>query len=255
LFLFSFTVARLNGDFLKELGITKTAADKKITNSILAGSIDVYGVKNAVNLAIGNRNAVTQDLLVYTKKYVTTDVFKKEYALLKESNKPMQEKIKSPEEMQQETIAQYKKGVSDMEAIIKKADASLKPTFEKALAESKKQLKEAESPNNKSYVNYAKNYPQFLKNVEEDYKKLLTDWENKYPANHMLFVKQRLVQFLEETKDIDFMAALVSKNGKKVFVNKNYESKSSRWKMAFRAGKEVVMPARAFVEQWINEIK
>jgi hypothetical protein len=53
------------------------------------------------------------------------------------------------------------------------------------------------------------------------------------PNNHLLFVK----------------------NGKKVFVNRAYESKNNRWKMAFRAGKEVVQPARAFVQQWLGEIK
>jgi hypothetical protein len=254
-FLFSFAIAKLNADFLKELGITKSDADKKITNSVLGGYLDSYGIKNAANIAIGNRGAVTQNLLPYTKKYLLSEAFKKEYALLKENNKPVQQKIQSPEEMQQETIAQYKKGVSDMEAIVKKADATLKPTFEKALADDKKQLKEAEDPKNKAYLNYAKNYPQLLKNIEEQHKNLIAVWKNKYPTNYILFVKQRLIQFLEETKDIDFAAELISKNGKKTFANKNYENKSSRWKMAFRAGKEVIFPARTFVEQWVNEIK
>ena len=34
-------------DFLKQLGISKPGADEKITNSILDGSLDTYGVKNA----------------------------------------------------------------------------------------------------------------------------------------------------------------------------------------------------------------
>jgi hypothetical protein len=64
-----------------------------------------------------------------------------------------------------------------------------------------------------------------------------------------------LQQFLDETKDIDFSAELVERNGKKYFANKAYEQKSSRWKMAFRAGREVVEPARVFVKQWLTEIK
>ena len=83
----------------------------------------------------------------------------------------------------------------------------------------------------------------------------LQEWESEYPENQLLFVKQRLQQFMEETKDIDFAAQTIEKNNKTVFVNPAYERKSNRWKMAFRAGKEVIEPARVFVQQWINEIK
>ena len=61
---------------------------------------------------------------------------------------------------------------------------------------------------------------------------------------------------MDETKNIDFNAELTLKNGKQVFVNPEYEKqKGYYWKMAFRSGKEVVLPARAFVQQWLDEIK
>jgi hypothetical protein len=41
----------------------------------------------------------------------------------------------------------------------------------------------------------------------------------------------------------------------KIFVNPVYQRKSNRRKMAYRAGKELVEPARAFAEQWLGEIK
>jgi hypothetical protein len=254
LFLFSFTVNKLNADFFKELGITKTEADKKITNSFLGGYLDAYGAKNAKNIALGNRTAVAKDLLIYTKQYVNAATFKKEYATLKESNKPKENKIQTPEEMRKETIEQYKKSIAETEASLKKADASLKPIFEKVLAESKKYLKEAEDPNNKQIAGYAKGYPALVKQNQQSYEKELSNWEVEYPANHMLFVKKRLQQFLDQTNDIDFAAELTIKNGKKIFVNRNYESKSNRWKMAFRAGREVMEPIRVFVEQWVGEI-
>jgi hypothetical protein len=254
-FLFSFTVQKFGDDFLKQLGITKSAADEKISNSILGGYLDAYGVKNVKNIATGNRAAIAKDLLAYTKKYVSGTAFVKQYAALKESHKPQPDKIQTPEEMQKETIASYKKSVTDIEATVKNADASMKPVFEKVLADAKKQLKEAEDPNNKSFVSYKKNYPELVASNKQSYEKQLTDWENEYPSNHLSFVKKRLQQFLDETKDIDFAAELTVKNGKKIFVNRAYESKGNRWKMAFRAGKEVVEPARTFVQQWLNEIR
>lgn len=255
LFLFSFAVNKLNADFLKELGISKTDADNKITNSILGGYLDASGARNAKNIVLGNRTAVAKDLLDYVKQYVNSGPFKNEYNTLKERNKPIENKPKTPEEIRKETIDAYKKSVAQMEETLKKADANTKPIFEKVLAESKKLLKDAEDPNNKNMAGYTKAYPNMVKASLESHAGQLKQWEEQYPANHMLFVKQRLQQFLEETKDIDFAAELTTQNGIKKFVNPAYEKKSNRWKMAFRAGKEVVEPARAFVQQWIAEIK
>jgi hypothetical protein len=78
-------------------------------------------------------------------------------------------------------------------------------------------------------------------------------FNHKFKASpHNMNVSQK---FLEETKDIDFAASLRDKGGKKVFTNPNYESKDKQWKMAFRAGKEVIDPARIFVQKWLEEIK
>ena len=255
LFLFSFSVHKYYDDLFKQLGIEKTAADQKITKSLLGGYPDVYGIHNAKQIAIGNRSAVVKDLLDYTKKYTATESFKKEYADLKQSNKPVEYTIESPEEMRKNMIDQFRKSIVEMEAAVKKADGATKQIFENIVADSKKQLKDAEDPNNKLIKNYSNNYSQLLKSYQDSYDLQLVEWESKYPTNEMLFVKQRLIRFLDETKDIDFNAELTNRNGKKIFVNPAYEHRGKNWKMAFRAGKEVVEPARAFVKQWADEIK
>jgi hypothetical protein len=253
-FLFSFSGAKATGDFFKELGITKTEADKKIFSSLLIGYLDQSGVRNAKNILIGNRSAVAKDLLTYTKKQASSPDFIKEYNAMRENYKPKPATVETPEEMQKNTIALYKKSVADMEVSLKKADASMKPIFENVLAEGKKQLKEVEDPNNKTFANYKKNYPELVKATEASNQRQLAEWEKKYPVNHLLFIKTRLQTFLEETKDIDFDAELFEKNGKKYFTNKDYERKGNRWKLAYRAGRQVVEPARAFVQEWIAEI-
>ena len=251
----SFNSNRIAEDFLKQLGINKSQADEKITSSILGGYIDLYGVSNAMNISVGNRKAVVTDLLKYVKQYVNSEPFKTEYLRLKESNKPQFNKIQTPEELKQQTIASYKEALENAEQILKTADASNKATFQKLVDDTKLELKKAEDPNNKMYVNYAKNYEQMLKNIGEGEKKELSDWEAKYPADQNLYVKQRLHQFMQETESVDFNAELIQKNGKKYFVKPEYESKSNRWKMAYRAGKEVVEPARTIVQQWITELE
>ena len=94
-----------------------------------------------------------------------------------------------------------------------------------------------------------------LKDIDSRHESMIKEWESVFPADPNQFIKRRLEEFLKVTSDIDFNAELVTKNGKKLFVNPTYEDKDSRWKMGFRAGKEVVEPARAFVQQWIQEIK
>ncbi len=253
--LFSFTVHKMADDFLKQLGLSKAGADEKIVQSILGGSIDVYGLKNAKNIALGNRAAVAKDILVYTKQYTNSAAFIKSYNDLRNSYKPKFNKIKTAEEMRQENIASYQKAVKDMEEVVKKADASLKPVFEKALTDGRKQLKDAEDPNNKVYIRYAKGYEENVRFNQQNYDRQIADWEAEYPSSQLLFVKKRLQQFLNETENIDFAAELTVRNGIKVFVNPAYESKGNRWKMAYRAGKDVVTTARTFAQQWTSEIK
>ena len=251
----SFQTTSMADDFLKQLGISKTSADEKITGSFLGGSINIYGVKNARNIALGNRKAVVLDLLSYSKKHANSAAFIKEYNAMKDSYKPKQEFAQTPDEMKAENITRAKQFVTDMEATVKKADASMKAIFEKSLLDAQKNLKEAQDPNNRQYIRYAKNYEGLVKSLRENYDYQVAQWEKKYPTNHLLYIKVRLQDFIEVTKDIDFAAELTTKNGKKYFVNPAYERMDSRRKMAFRAGKEVVEPAREFVQQWIEEIK
>lgn len=251
----SFTAQKLADDFLKQLGITQQAADEKIANSILGGYIDSYGIRNAKNIALGNRKAVTLDLLNYIKKYTGSAAFEKEYNEMKDRYKPTEYIPQTPEEMRSEMISNAKSAVVKSEEMLRKSDPSFKTIFEKNVEDSKKALKDAEDPNNKHYIAYTKNYPQAVKNYKAGYERAIADWNTKYPSNPLLFVKKRLEEFLNATKDIDFTAELTERNGKKIFVNPEYERKNNRWKMAFRAGREVVEPARDFVQKWFAEMK
>lgn len=241
--------------FLQQLGISKTDADKKITRSILGGYLDAYGVKNIKNIAAGNKTALAKDLLAYTKKQVNSPAFIKEYNEMRNNYKPQPENIETPEETRKRMITEYKKGLDNMEKMLATADAATKKSFEKLVADTKKQLAEAEDVNSKTNRQLKKSYEDQITFGKAAYEKRITEWETQYPASQQLFIKKRLEQFLTETEHIDFSAALVPKNNKMVFADAAYESKGKRWKMAYRAGKEVVETARTFVQQWLAEIK
>jgi hypothetical protein len=251
----SFSVNKMADDFLKQLGISKVAADEKITTSLLEGSLDIDGAKNAKNILKANRRAVVAGLISYVKTYVNGLAFVKQYNAIKEKAKPEELVPKTPEQFRLENIAMTKKNIAEIEASLKKADAATKPIFEKILVDANKLLKEAENLKNPVYVRYEKGYVNTVKEYKELNDRHLADWERKYPPNHLMYIKMRLQEFMNETQDIDFDAELTTKNGFKVFVNREYERKSARWKMAFRAGKDVVESAREAVQKWIAEIE
>jgi hypothetical protein len=256
LFLFSFAVKRMQGDFLKQLGLTQSQANEKITGGLLDGNLDHYGIRNLKNILLNDRAQVVKDLAVYAKQYAGSDDFKKAYVQLKESNKPApQQKVETPEQMRATLISRAKEFVQQSEESLKKATPELKKTFEQVLDGAKKNLADVQDPNNKMIRNYARNYEEMKKMMQESYQNQLAAWEKKYPANHLLYVKEKLQDYLDATADIDFNAALYEKSGKKYFVNPAYESKGNRWKLAFRAGKDAVEAGRELAKQWMQEIK
>ena len=252
--LLSFKSEKIYGDFLKQLGITREEANDKISGSFLGGGLDYYGIRNLKNLLANDRVAIVKDVALYAKQYSNSPDYIKQYRELKESHKPQPYKLESPEDMRTNMIRAAREGVQQTEESLKKAPVEMKAIFEKTLEAAKQNLKMAEDPNNKYIKAYTQNYATTEKHMKQSHENLLKQWEAKYPANHLLFIKVRLEEFLDATKDIDFGAQLTEKNGIKYFVKPEYESKDNRWKAAFRAGKEAVEAARTFAQQWMNEI-
>jgi hypothetical protein len=256
LFLFSFEMKKIQGDFLKQLGINQEVANSKITNSLLGGYLDYYGIRNLHKILVNDRAAIVKDIATHAKQYANSEGFKKEYAALKQSNKPSAlQKIETAEEMRASMIKMAKDFVRSSEEGLRTASPDMKKIFEGMLETGKKNLKEAEDPNNKNIRAYAKNFEMMKKAMQEGYDREIKLWEEKYPADHLQYIRGRLESFLEATEDIDFSAQLFEKKGMKYFSNPQYERKDNRWKMAFRAGKDAVEAGRAFAKQWIAEIK
>ena len=253
--LVSFRTGQAYGDFLQQLGLTKQEANEKITSGFLGGYLNFYGIRNLKSIALNERAAIVKDVSEYAKQFALSPEYIKQYMELKEKNKPKEQKVESPEELRQKTIEQAKVGVRNSEESLKKVTAEMKPIFEKTLEAAKQNLKNAEDPNNRSMKSYAQNFSRFESQVKQMNEQALKEWETKYPTNHLLYIKVRLQEFLDATKDIDFTAQLTERNKIKYFVNPDYERKSSKWKLAFRAGKDAVGTARSFAEQWLSEIK
>jgi hypothetical protein len=252
----SFSSQKMTDDLWKILGITKQAGSEKIKNSFMNEYLDHYGMKNLKNIALNNRAAVAKDLLVFTKQYISSAAFVKNYEQLRSDAKP-QEPVLKPlrtiEQIQKEEIAKTEKSIKDGEKTIKDMPDMAK-VMQPLMEVLKKTLKEYQDPKNKYFIAIAQGEKYEQENEIKRFREKTKQWEEWYPASANQFIAGKLQKMLDATKDIDYNAELVEKYGKKRFVNSAYEYKNASWKQGYRAGKDVTETARAFAKQWLVEL-
>lgn len=254
-FLLSFKAARSYSDVWQQLGLTERDGAEHIKQSFIYGYLQYAGISKARHIALGDRATVAKDMLAFARTYLKGEDFRKAYTQLRTSNKPQEpSKPQTEAEIRKKSIDGIREGIANTEKSMKTVNADMKKILQESLAMLQNQLKEYEDPNNEMLKLIAQsgvqNYEYQLSAYKEDLKK----WEKEYPADPAPFVKQRLQQMLDATKDIDYNAQLTERNGKKYFAKAEYERKNPHWKMGFRAGREVTETARAFVQQWIGEL-
>jgi hypothetical protein len=243
-------------DFWKQLGMTREQGTDGVKQSFLNGYLYYYGARNFKNIALNNRPAIARDLCQYTKQYVNSPSFKKEYEQMRVAAKPVEpeNKVRGKEEIRKEKIAETEESIRKTEATIKQMGADMAKIMQPTLQVMKKTLVDYKDPNSK----YIEAYYLGEKNENESrlrsYKERYARWEKEYPADYRDKVRERLHKFLELAATVDFNAELKQVGNKKKFVNPAYEAKSYDWKQVYRAGKEVIEPARQFAEQWIAEL-
>lgn len=254
--LLSFKAIDRYADFWEQLGTSKQSGTNAIKESFLKGYF-YYSGRNVRNILAGDRAAVAQDLLTYTKEYVNTEAFAKSYETHRQRTKPTEPApVINADSVRRKFINDTKSGIESTEKFRKTTtDAGMKKAMEESLEVLKTSLKDYEDPNSETIKMAAMgeqlNYETRLK----DYQQSLKEWEQKCPASIKLMIKARLQHLLTVTNGVDFNAQLTERYGKKVFVKKEYESKPAEWKMAFRAGKEVTTTVQTFARQWLQELQ
>src|SRR5688572_3992802 len=134
----SFTTSeRMADDMWKQLGMTKVQGTDGIKNSFINGYLDYYGARNARNIATGNRAGIAKDLLTYTKQYINSPLFKKEYEKFRKDGKP-----EAPEYRARHRAAISKDRVEETQEQIKRTEEIMKkPDMKKIMEPSYEMLK------------------------------------------------------------------------------------------------------------------
>lgn len=251
----AFTLA---ATFMETLKITRDQAEDGIWNSFSYGAYGGPMSSAWHNFAVPARVAMVKEIGAFVKTYAKSEDFKKHYAEYRENQKPSPpDPFKGVDELRKEQQAALTKSIKESKEVVKTVTGDVKKGVEEAIRQMEAQLKEVNNPNN----------PMFGKEINDmmkqgwdqqnaEYQQGLKAWAEQYPESPNLLIKNRLNYFLEISATVDFTAK-VSRNqyGKMVFVNEDYEDKSSDWKLLYRCGKESVEAARTVAKDWLVELK
>ncbi|HEY0156590.1 MAG TPA: hypothetical protein VGF28_04795 [Thermoanaerobaculia bacterium] len=243
------------GDVLQQLSVPKGEAAKDVVSAFAYGNVNFYRVREAFKKATpAARAAMTEQVLAWTKAYVSSPQFAKDYAAFRAEAKPEGEAggLTVDQELEQRR-AQRKAELEEARKAVAETPAEYRGMAEEGYKAAVETAKQFDTPEFRKMER--EQIIEERKARAEDSREELARWEAEYPADPKALVKKRLTEFLRETEGVDYAAQLVNKGSRMRFANAAYEQQSSEWKLAYRAGKDATEKARAFAKAWLGELK
>lgn len=191
-------------------------------------SFKIPYIRNLKSMVTGDQTAVARAVCNYVKEYINSHEFMDAYTELRTKTKPISEPPRlSPAEIQsiEKNLIQGEKALTQAAGYMTKQQLA---EAKKAIADQKQQIQ-----------------------LQKDPAPNKTHWEKMYPADPSVIVKRRLQEYLALAATVDFKAELTGSGNSRTFVNPAYEDKPVKWKVIYRAGKEVNDEVTGFVKQWL----
>jgi hypothetical protein len=249
------TIAWAQGS-MADFGLKVDELETRIVESLANGYLPAYPDKKAFKAASPSvQAAFVKNTLSWFKTYTETDAFKNDYGQQRASAKPAPPESKGTAdeqyaaflEKQRQDIDKTKQDIAQMPPDMQKQMQGIVKQMEDNLAKSAKDPQMAEI--------MKQSYEQESISGQQDYQERLATWEKKYPENPKALIAARLRQFLEVSENIAFDAQLVPKGKLMKFADPQHEAQKAEWKLCYRAGREPVQAARAFITEWLGQIE
>ena len=246
-------------DVLTQLGVPAPMAKEAVVSAISGGYFNTsLGYKVLKASAPAARAELVTGAVAWAKAYVASTEFQAAYATVREAQKPREPTFVGTAE------EEFRKKQAEQQAEQDKSTAELKATLPQLPPETRKAVEEGMKA--AAEMQAKMDTPEMRKMMidgitmeraskKQEYERDLQTWQTNFPESPRALVVKRLQKFLADTKDVDFDAALTTRNGRKVFVKEEYEAKPGEWKQAFRAGREAVTAARTAVQAWLTELQ
>jgi hypothetical protein len=250
--------AALAQDSMADFGLKVNELEERIVESLAKGYLPAYPDKKVFKTAPPSVQATfVRNSLSWLKTYTATDAFKADYANRRVTAKPAPLKSTTADEKQALFLAEQRRDLEKTKQNI----AQMPPDMQKQMQEVVKQMednieKSAKDPQMAAIMK--ESYEKESLTEQQNHQEIMAAWEKQYPEDPQTLIATRLHQFLEVSQDIDFDAKLVPVGPKsKVmkFADPQYEAQTPEWKLCYRAGREPVQAARAFVSEWLSQIE
>jgi len=239
-----------------EFGLNANQLKPQLVDSFTHGYIPAYPSRKAYYAASSaTRVAFVRETFAWVKAYTESAAFKADYDKRRAEAKPAGAGSKgTPDEQYAKYLADQRKAVEDM----KKNVATMSADMQKQMQPVIKQMEETIDKTSKDPQTAAMMKNMFAQQAvgdQESYKRDLAKYDQEWPADPRVLIAARLHEFLNETSDVAYDAKLVDAGGgRKRFADEQLESKSDRWKLCYRAGKEPMDAARAFASDWLRQL-
>lgn len=244
---------------LVQFKTSEEAAKSAIFNAVTGPSYFIPNVKILKNLSTEERVSLIQSLGDTIKKYTTSKEFIEKYNQYREDRKPKApEPPKYSSQLEDEQKENLKKSIAEIEKNKNNVNKEQREMFDSIINQLNQQLKEIDDRKNENHTNTMDIYIKQSYDMQiNEHQKNMAVWENIYPENNPNpMIKNWIKAFLEKSSEINFDAkTTVTPEGRVKFVDQEYERKDSQWKLYFRAGKETVTAARAYAQNWLDELQ
>lgn len=272
-------------DPLQELGVAKAEAEESIGYNFINSSLSFYMTEQMKKMPQSRRAALVKMLGDYARAYVESPAFAARYK--KERDEylaaqivPQGAKGLNKEQLIQKFLESLKNDEAQILEELETASGSKKLEDEaglKQVREAMEALKDSKHPLHKKYFNLMKEelmpdqsevvYEETLEAKAATATKAATaakeamkikaapQEEDPFPPTPHEMVKMRLKEFIEISATVDFDAKIEQRFNTAYFVDEKFEHNSRVWKAMYRCGKEVILPARTYAQQWLASLK
>lgn len=241
---------------LAALGVNETTARRDIVGALSSGYVNVYTAAKAFKAASpATRATLVKAAMAWAKTYTESATFMADYDKQREADKPtppsfkgtVDEELAAQRAERLKSIEQSKKNIANM-------PANMRPQIEATIKQMEEQnAKMDKDPQVQSMLRQGIEMQRA--NDQKAYEQRVKAHKKRFPADPRALIAQRLQEFLDLSKDIDFGAKLVPAGSKQRFADARFEAKPAEWKLCYRAGQDAVTAAREGAQAWLGSIK
>jgi hypothetical protein len=242
-------------DALAKLGLSQSSARESVMTGVTGGWVNYGAAASAFKKAdAAARAQLVSGAIAWAKAYAASPEFKAAYAKVREERKPRAPEFKdTPEDVLAKQQAEQDKNVAEMKKALEGMAPDVRKQVEEGMKQAAEAMKQMDTPEMRKMQ--LDGIRMQREGDMQSYKDALAKWQQEYPDTPGPMIAKRLKTFLDTSATVDFDAKLQPKGDKMVFVNPQYEGKSSEWKVCYRAGREAVQAARTAAEAWLAELK